>query len=65
MHCLGVSELKKNIAFIWDEEKQAAFSDFLQCLQEPTMLTHFDEGAPTIIHMNASDAGLGIVFVQW
>lgn len=56
---------RDDATFEWNHEQQAAFNDLRQRLQTPPVLAHFDEQAPTMLHTDASNVGLGAVLVQW
>lgn len=55
---------REDVAFVWGEEQEASFNELRQRLQTPPVLAHFDEDAPTAIHTDASNVGLGAVLVQ-
>lgn len=56
---------RDDVAFVWNNEQETAFNDLRQRLQTPPVLAHFDETAPTMLHTDASNVGLGAVLVQW
>lgn len=56
---------REDIPFTWGEDQQRAFHELRQRMQAPPVLAHFDEDAPTILHTDASNVGLGAVLVQW
>lgn len=55
---------RDDVAFVWGDEQEAAFNDLRQRLQTTPVLAHFDDTAPTVLHTDASNVGLGAVLVQ-
>ena len=55
---------RDDVAFVWGDEQETAFNDLRQRLHTPPVLAHFDETAPTMLHTDASNVGLGAVLVQ-
>lgn len=56
---------KEDTSFIWQHEQENAFNELRRRLQSHPVLAHFDEGAATDIHTDASNLGLGAVLIQW
>lgn len=56
---------RDDVAFVWNDEQERAFNDLRRRLQTPPVLAHFDDAAPTMLHTDASNVGLGAVLVQW
>nr|GEU66337.1 hypothetical protein VITISV_008583 [Tanacetum cinerariifolium] len=56
--------LKKNKAWIWDEECQAAFESLKKAVMEEPVLRLLDVTIPFELHMDASDFAIGGVLMQ-
>ncbi|GJV01079.1 reverse transcriptase [Tanacetum coccineum] len=56
--------LKKNKAWIWDEECQAAFKNLKKAVMEELVLRLPDVTMPFELHMDASDFAIGGVLMQ-
>ena len=56
--------LSKDKPFVWESTQQKAFDNLKQCLIKSPILRPFKEDARTLIHVDASDSGLGAVLLQ-
>ncbi|UYV77341.1 hypothetical protein LAZ67_15000553 [Cordylochernes scorpioides] len=55
---------KKKTPFEWTEAQENSFNTLKKALLNPPVLAHFDPHAPTCIHTDALNVGLGAVLVQ-
>lgn len=56
--------LKKGQKWIWSKECQSAFEEIKKCLLSDLALTHFDPQKELILTSDASDYGIGAVFLH-
>lgn len=56
---------RNDVAFVWTNEQQASFEDLRSPFQATPVLAHFYDETATTIHTDASNVGLGAVFIQW
>ncbi|UYV77405.1 K02A2.6-like [Cordylochernes scorpioides] len=55
---------RKDVPFIWIKPHEEAFRTLKLSLIQPPILSHFDPDAPTNIHTDASNIGVGATLVQ-
>ncbi|UYV71409.1 hypothetical protein LAZ67_8003042, partial [Cordylochernes scorpioides] len=56
--------IKKSVSFIWTERQEEAFQTLKTALLSPPILGHFNPNAPTYVHTDASNIGIGATLVQ-
>ncbi|UYV74885.1 hypothetical protein LAZ67_12001673, partial [Cordylochernes scorpioides] len=56
--------IKKSVSFTWTERQEEAFQTLKTALLSPPILGHFNPNAPTYIHTDASNIGIGATLVQ-
>ncbi|UYV71826.1 hypothetical protein LAZ67_9000577 [Cordylochernes scorpioides] len=54
----------KSVSFTWTERQEEAFQTLKTALLSPPILGHFNPNAPTYIHIDASNIGIGASLVQ-
>ncbi|KAK6760950.1 hypothetical protein RB195_022139 [Necator americanus] len=64
LHALLDALLKKDVPFKWNEECEAAFNRVKKVLASDLLLTHFDPSPYIIVAADASDHGIGTVFLH-
>ncbi|UYV84340.1 hypothetical protein LAZ67_X001895, partial [Cordylochernes scorpioides] len=56
--------IKKSVSFTWTERQEEAFQTLKTALLSPPILGHFNPNAPTYVHTDASNIGIGATLVQ-
>ncbi|UYV75437.1 hypothetical protein LAZ67_13000274, partial [Cordylochernes scorpioides] len=56
--------IKKSVPFTWTERQEEAFQTLKTALLSPPILGHFNPNAPTYVHTDASNIGIGATLVQ-
>ncbi|UYV66605.1 hypothetical protein LAZ67_4002285 [Cordylochernes scorpioides] len=56
--------IKKGVSFTWTERQEEAFQTLKTALLSPPILGHFNPNAPTYVHTDASNIGIGATLVQ-
>ncbi|UYV72153.1 hypothetical protein LAZ67_9001970 [Cordylochernes scorpioides] len=56
--------IKKSVSFTWTERQEKAFQTLKTALLSPPILGHFNPNAPTYVHTDASNIGIGATLVQ-
>ncbi|UYV65614.1 hypothetical protein LAZ67_3004865, partial [Cordylochernes scorpioides] len=56
--------IKKSVSFTWTERQEEAFQTLKTALLSPPILGHFNPNAPTYVHSDASNIGIGATLVQ-
>ena len=56
--------LGSGVPFVWSPECESAFVHLKCALTSEPVLCHFDETAPTLLHMDASGHGIGGILLQ-
>ncbi|UYV78594.1 hypothetical protein LAZ67_16002094, partial [Cordylochernes scorpioides] len=56
--------IKKSVSFTWTERQEEAFQTLKTALLSPPILGHINPNAPTYVHTDASNIGIGATLVQ-
>ncbi|UYV72118.1 hypothetical protein LAZ67_9001871, partial [Cordylochernes scorpioides] len=56
--------IKTSVSFTWTERQEEAFQTLKTALLSPPILGHFNPNAPTYVHTDASNIGIGATLVQ-
>ncbi|UYV71288.1 hypothetical protein LAZ67_8002510, partial [Cordylochernes scorpioides] len=56
--------IKKSVSFTWTGRQEEAFQTLKTALLSPPILGHFNPNAPTYVHTDASNIGIGATLVQ-
>ncbi|UYV63848.1 hypothetical protein LAZ67_2005815, partial [Cordylochernes scorpioides] len=56
--------IKKCVSFTWTERQEEAFQTLKTALLSPPILGHLNPNAPTYVHTDASNIGIGATLVQ-